>query len=227
MEPLVEPQFARVPAFRPRPDLDDLKKALQYLEKAERPVIVAGGGARWSGAGPELVALAEALSIPVATSLNGKDCIAASHPLAVGVVGSYSRESANRVVAAADLVCFIGSSAGGMTTHVWAVPKIGVPAVQIDIEPETLGRNYPLKAGVLGDAKISLTRMLAQCDRKSAPRRSAWLQQVKTICAEWREKYRAALESGAVPIRPERICAELSRHLPDEAIVLSDTGHAG
>src|SRR5207249_16761 len=125
MEPLVEPQFARVPAFRPRPDLDDLKKAAQYLERAERPVIIAGG---------ELVALAEALSIPVATSLNGKDCIAASHPLAVGVVGSYSRESANRVVAAADLVFFIGTSAGGMTTHVWTVPKIGVPAIQIDIE---------------------------------------------------------------------------------------------
>src|SRR5207237_7185262 len=141
-----------------------------------------------------------------------------------GVVGSYSRESANRVVAAADLVCFVGSSAGGMTTHVWAVPKIGVPAVQIDIEPETLGRNYPLKAGVLGDAKVSLTQMLAQCDRRSGARRAAWLGEVKHICAEWREKYRAALESNAVPIRPERICAELSRHLPDEAIVLSDTG---
>src|SRR5438876_2790859 len=227
IEALIEPQFAQVPPFRPQPDPQALKVALHLLEAAERPVIVAGGGVRSSGAAAELVQLAEALGIPVATSLNGKDCIAGSHPLSVGVVGSYSRESANRVVAAADLVCFVGSSAGGMTTHVWAVPKIGVPAVQIDIEPETLGRNYPLKAGVLGDAKISLTRMLAQCDRKSAARRSAWLQQVKTICAEWREKYRAALESGAVPIRPERICAELSRHLPDEAIVLSDTGHAG
>src|SRR5437016_11998675 len=160
MEPLVEPQFARVPAFRPRPDLDDLKKGLQYLEKAERPVIVAGGGARWSGAGPELVALAEALSIPVASSLNGKDCIAASHPLAVGVVGSYSRESANRVVAAADLVFFVGTSAGGMTTHVWTVPKIGVPAIQLDIEAETIGRNYPVKVGILGDAKVTLAAIL-------------------------------------------------------------------
>jgi len=79
----------RVPAFRPQADPNDVKKALHYLQQADRPVIIAGGGARWSGAGPELVALAEALSIPVATSLNGKDCIAASHPLAVGVVGSY------------------------------------------------------------------------------------------------------------------------------------------
>jgi acetolactate synthase-1/2/3 large subunit len=225
--PLVEEQFARVPPFRPVPDAEELKKALYWLERAERPVIVAGGGVRASGASTELVQLAEALGIPVATSLNGKDAIAGSHPLSVGVVGSYSRESANRTVAAADLVCFIGSSAGGMTTHVWAVPKIGVPAVQIDIEPETLGRNYPLKAGVLGDAKVTLAQMLAQCDRKSAARRSAWIERVRTICAEWREKYRAALESGAVPIRPERICAELSRHLPDDAIVLSDTGHAG
>jgi acetolactate synthase-1/2/3 large subunit len=227
MEPQVEPQFARVPPFRPQPDPDDLKKLLHHLEKAERPVIVAGGGARWSGAGPELAALAEALSIPVVTSLNGKDCIPASHPLSAGVVGSYSRESANRVVAAADLVCFVGTSAGGMTTHVWSVPKIGVAAIQIDIEPEVIGRNYPLRAGVLGDAKTTLAQMLKLADRSSASRRTSWISQVKSICEQWRDKYRAALESDAVPIRPERICAELSRHVPEDAIVLSDTGHAG
>jgi acetolactate synthase-1/2/3 large subunit len=227
MEPLVEPQFARVPAFRPIPDAQSVRAALDLLQRAERPVLVAGGGARWSGAGAELVQLAEALQIPVATSLNGKDCIPASHPLAVGVVGSYSRESANRVVAAADLVCFIGTSAGGMTTHAWAVPKIGVPAIQIDIEAETIGRNYPLKAGVLGDAKTTLAMMLQQCERGSASRRSGWIQQAKKICGEWREKYRPVLESDAVPIRPERICAELSRQVPEDAIVLCDTGHAG
>jgi acetolactate synthase-1/2/3 large subunit len=227
MEPLVEAQFAKVPAFRPPPDAEELKKLLYWLERAERPVIVAGGGVRASGAATELVQLAEALAIPVATSLNGKDCIPGTHHLSVGVVGSYSRESANRVVATADLVCFIGTSAGGMTTHVWAVPKVGVAAVQIDIEPETIGRNYPLKAGVLGDAKICLAQMLAQCDRKSAARRSSWIEQVRKTCGDWRDKYRAALESDAVPIRPERICAELSRHVPDDAIVLADTGHAG
>jgi acetolactate synthase-1/2/3 large subunit len=224
MEPLVEAQFSRVPPFRPRPDETELKRLLGFLEKAERPVIVAGGGVRASGAGAELVALAEALQIPVATSLNAKDCIPGTHPLNVGVVGSYSRESANRVVARADLVCFIGTSAGGMTTHVWAVPRIGVPAVQIDIEPETIGRNYPLKVGVLGDAKICLALMLQSAKPVA---RKGWMEEVQKICGEWRTRYKAALESDAVPVRPERICAELSRQVPDDAIVLSDTGHAG
>ena len=227
MEARVEPQFARLPPYRPLPDPEQLKRLLDELQRAERPVIIAGGGVRASGARAELVQLAEALGIPVATSLNGKDSIPGTHRLAVGVVGSYSRESANRVVAAADLVCFIGSSAGGMTTHVWTVPKIGTPAVQIDIEPEVIGRNYPLKAGVLADAKLALTQMLAHCDRASAKRRAAWLERAQGISAEWREKYRSMFESDAVPIRPERICAELSRHVPEEAIVLADTGHAG
>src|SRR5271155_4959789 len=227
MEPLVEPQFSRVPAFRPAPDDASVRAALNILQDAARPVIVAGGGVRASGAAAELVALAEALQIPVATSLNGKDSIAGNHPLSVGVVGSYSRESANRVVNAADLVCFVGTETGGMTTHFWAVPKIGTSTVAIDINPEALGRNYPYEAAVNGDAKVTLARMLASADRGSAGKRKAWIAEVGQICSEWHDKYRAALTSDAVPLRPERICHELSRHVPDDAIVVVDTGHAG
>jgi acetolactate synthase I/II/III large subunit len=227
MEPLVEPQFARAPAFRPQPEEASVRAALKILQDAKRPVIVAGGGVRASGAAGELVALAEALQIPVATSLNGKDAIPGNHPLAVGVVGTYSRESANRVVNAADLVCFIGTETGGMTTHFWAVPKIGTAAIQIDIEPEALGRNYPLLAAVNGDAKVTLARMLAQADRAGGAKRKNWIAEAQTICAEWQKKYQPALTSDAVPIRPERLCQELSRHVPDDAIVVVDTGHAG
>src|SRR5579863_8572464 len=227
MEPLCEPQFSRVPAFRPEPDEASVRAALQILQDAARPVLVAGGGVRASGAAAELVALAEALQIPVATSLNGKDTIPGNHPLSLGVVGSYSRESANRVVNAADLVCFIGSETGGMTTHFWAVPKIGTPSIQIDIEPEALGRNYPLAAAVNGDVKVTLARMLAHADRSTAGKRKAWVGEVQKICADWRAKYRGALESNDVPIRPERLCHELTKHLPDDAIVVVDTGHAG
>ena len=96
------------------------------------------------------MALAEKLGIPVATSLNGKDSIRGDHPLNAGVVGSYCRESANRLVGEASLVCFVGTETGGMTTHFWAVPKIGTPAVQIDIAAEALGRDYSARGGGAG-----------------------------------------------------------------------------
>jgi acetolactate synthase-1/2/3 large subunit len=227
MEPLVEPLFARAPPFRPHPEEKHVRAALDLLHTAERPVIVAGGGVRASGAAAELVGLAEALQIPVATSLNGKDSIPGTHPLSVGVVGTYSRESANRVVNRADLVCFIGTETGGMTTHFWAVPKIGTPAVQIDIDAEALGRNYPLQGAVNGDAKVTLERMRAQADHTSAPRRRSWVEEAGKIRAEWYSKYKGVLESDAVPIRPERICQELTQHVPDNGIVIVDTGHAG
>jgi len=227
MEPLVEEQFARVPPFRPEPDTKSVLAALKILQDAARPVIVAGGGVRASGAKSELVALAEKLSIPVATSLNGKDSIPGVHPLCVGVSGTYSRESANRVIGQADLICFVGTETGGMTTNFWTVPKIGVAAIQIDIEPESLGRNYPLKASVLGDAKVVLTRMLEHADAKTAAKRKPWLEQTRSICKEWYSKYAPMLESEAVPIRPERMCAEFTKHVPDDGIVLVDTGHAG
>src|SRR6202789_696935 len=178
MEPLVEKQFARVPAFRPEPDDASVRAALKILQDAAQPVIVAGGGVRLSGAAQELVALAEALQIPVATSLNGKDSIPGNHALSVGVVGSYSRESANRVVNRADLVCFIGSESGGITTHFWAVPPIGTPRIQGDITPKALGRNYPLLAAVNGDAKVTLARMLSGADPSSSGKRKAWTEEV-------------------------------------------------
>jgi acetolactate synthase I/II/III large subunit len=114
-----------------------------------------------------------------------------------------------------------------MTTNFWTVPKIGVAAIQIDIEPECLGRNYPLKAAVLGDAKIVLARMLEHADGKTATKRNGWLEKSRLICTEWYSKYQPMFQSDAVPIRPERICGELTKNVPDDAIVVADTGHAG
>jgi len=225
--PLCDEMFSRVPPFRPDPEPASIRAAFALLQAAERPVIIAGGGMRASGAATELIDFAERMGIPVATSLNGKDTIPGRHPLSVGVVGSYSRESANRVVAKADLVCFIGSTTGGMTTNFWNVPSIGVPAIQIDINPEAIGRNYPLKAAVLGDARTVLERLLEHADAKMAEKRKPWAHTVQQICAEWYETNCTALESDAVPVRPQRLVAELTRETPDNAIVVVDTGHAG
>jgi acetolactate synthase-1/2/3 large subunit len=227
MEAMVETQFACVPPFRPQPELAQLKAALALMQEAERPIFVAGGGVRASGAAHELMALAEALQIPVATSLNAKDVVPGTHPLSVGVVGSYSRESANQAVNRADLVIFVATETGGMTTNFWAVPKIGVPAIQIDLEPEALGRNYPLQASVLGDAKAVLSVMLGQVDTATAAKRAAWIKEIGALRGDWYAKYKKDLESDAVPIHPARICGELTKNLPDDAIVVVDTGHAG
>ena len=84
-----------------------------------------------------------------------------------------------------------------MTTHFWAVPKIGTPAIQIDIDPEALGLNYPLQARVNGDAKVTLAKMLAACDKSTAGKRKAWVEQAQGLVKEWYAKYKTELESDA------------------------------
>jgi len=227
MEAEIDERFARVPPYRPEPEPEQVDRVLGLLREASRPIFVVGGGVRNSRAQAELRALAEALQIPVATSLNAKDAIPGNHPLSVGVVGSYSRESANLTVQRADLVCFVGTEAGGMTTHVWQVPAPGVAAIQIDINPEVIGRNYPLRASLCADARAALARLLERARNQPAVDRRAWLDEVAKLKHDWYEKYRPALTSDAVPIRPERICHELTQHVPDDAMVVVDTGHAG
>jgi acetolactate synthase-1/2/3 large subunit len=80
---------------------------------------------------------------------------------------------------------------------------------------------------VLGDARTVLTKMLGQIDKTTASRRAKWVEQVRALKTEWAEKYRPQLTSDAVPIHPARICHELTQHMPDDAIVVVDTGHAG
>jgi acetolactate synthase I/II/III large subunit len=227
LEVLVEDRFARVPAFRPEPEPQAVAEAARLLAQAERPVIVAGGGVRSSGAAAELLALAEALAVPVVTSMNAKDTMPGDHPLNGGVVGLYSRNSANRIVLGADLVFFVGSPAASQVTFNWQLPKAGTPVIQLDIEPAELGRHYPNTVSILGDAKVTLQKLLEAAPTDSNDRRREWTDQVAVLGAEWLEEWRPLLESDAVPLRPERLCRELTGLLPEDAILVVDTGHAG
>ena len=217
----------QIPPHRPICADRVLKKALEAIQKATKPIIVAGGGARHSGCSKELLTFAEKLSIPIATSLNGKDLINSNHPLSCGVVGTYSRESANLSVKEADLVIFIGSETGSMTTHFWAVPSSKVRVIQIDIEPENLGRNYNLEVAIHGDAKVILERMTKLADSKNFPERTEWLSLITKLRSDWYNKYQPLMESDAKPIRPERLCLEISNAAPKNAVFVVDTGHAG
>ena len=217
----------QIPPHRPICDDSVLKKALEAIQTASKPIIVAGGGARHSGCSKELLTFAEKLSIPIATSLNGKDLLNSNHPLSCGVVGTYSRESANLSVKEADLVIFIGSETGSMTTHFWAVPTSEVRVIQIDIEPENLGRNYNLEVAIHGDAKVILERMTTLADSKNFPERTEWLSRITKLRSDWYYKYQPLMESDAKPIRPERLCREISNAAPKNAVFVVDTGHAG
>ena len=217
----------QIPPHRPICDDSVLKKALEAIQTASKPIIVAGGGARHSGCSKELLTFAEKLSIPIATSLNGKDLLNSNHPLSCGVVGTYSRESANLSVKEADLVIFIGSETGSMTTHFWAVPTTKVRVIQIDIEPENLGRNYNLEVAIHGDAKVILERMTTLADSKNFPERTEWLSRITKLRSDWYYKYQPFMESDAKPIRPERLCREISNAAPKNAVFVVDTGHAG
>lgn len=225
LEVVVEAQFAQVPPFRPEAETEKVTAVLQLLSQARRPVIVAGGGVTASGARAELIALAEKLSIPVATSLNAKAMFPADHPLAVGVPGSYSRACANQTLCEADLVFFIGSHTGGQVTNGYTIPPQGTPVIQLDINPAEIGRNYPLVLGLQGDARNTLRRMLEQAS--AGEPRTAWINRVQELVRNWRAGVHEQINGDTTPMRPERLCRELSDLLPADAILVSDTGHAG
>ena len=227
LQPLAEPQFSRVPPFRPGPDSERVRESVALLSKAQKPVIVAGGGVVTSQAQAEVVELAEKLQIPVATSLTAKGLILDNHPLSVGVVGTYSRACANRVVSEADLVFFAGCGAGGQVTANWKIPAAGTPVIQLDIDPAALGRNYPNAVSLLGDARVTLRQMCDTAQRKSPDAAKAWIAQAQKHVAEWRAAAEPMLSSEASPLRPERICREIMQALPANGVVVSDTGHAG
>jgi acetolactate synthase I/II/III large subunit len=221
---IAEAGFARYPAFRPEPEDATVEAAARAIFAAQRPVIVAGGGVRLSGAAAEVVALAEKGAIPVATSVNGKATILAGHPLNVGVVGSYSVRCANQVVAEADLVIFIGSGTGDQVTHNWQIPTAGVQVIQIDINPAEIGRSYPGTIGVVGDARVAVTKLAAALAGGQSGQ--AWLDRVQSLVSAWHDEIEPLRRSDDIPVRPERLCKELSDVLPDDAVMVADTGYS-
>jgi len=221
---IIEEPFKQSPPLRIRPEQKSVVAVAELLREAKRPVIVAGGGVKASGAETEIVKLAELLSIPVATSVTGKGSIVETHPLSVGAVGSYSRWCANRVVSEADVVLFVGSQTGDQVSCDWRIPPMGTSVIQIDIDPSELGRNYPNTVGLLGDARETVG-MIIECFDGTVER-PQWINRIQELVRDWQEELAPLRNSDAMPIRPERLCKEITDCLPQNAILVADTGHA-
>ena len=217
----------RSPALRVAPDPAAIAQAVVALRAAQRPVIVSGGGVRTSGAAAEVVALADRLGAPIATSLNGKQTVPADHPLSIGIPGLYARGSANQIILEADLVMYIGSQTGSQVTLTWQVPPMSTRIVHMDIEPTELGRHYPDTVAVVADARLGLVALLEALGPVDTEPTRLWRERAAELTARWRESVAHLTGSDAAPLRPERLTSDLSHLLPDNAIVVSDTGHAG
>ena len=214
-----------MPPYRPSPADDEIERAAAKLRAASRVVIVAGSGAAASGAGPEVLALGEALAAPIGTSLGGRGIVPTRHRLSIGCPGNYAAPPANQIVHEADLVVFVGCHTGDQVTHTWRIPPLDTPAVQIDIDPTELGRSYHNTLGLMGDPKATLAKLLVALGKPK--RDTAFADRAAGMMAAWREARAALLTSDAVPITPDRLCAEITAALPEDGIVVADTGYSG
>lgn len=214
-----------MPPHRPVPPDSDIEGAARSLTAAMRVVIVAGAGAMASGCGPELLALAERLSAPVGTSLGGRGLLPTLHRLSIGAVGNYGAPPANQIVHEADLVLFVGCHTGDQVTHTWRIPPVDRAIVQIDIDPAELGRSYPATLGLMGDPRDTLRKLV---DAVGRPQRDpAFAERAAGIVTAWRKERAPRLASSAQPILPDRICAEITAALPEDGILVADTGYSG
>jgi acetolactate synthase-1/2/3 large subunit len=130
-------------------------------------------------------------------------------------------------VGEADLVFFIGSHTGGQVTARWQVPRAGTSVIHLDIDARELGRNYPTQLALLGDARTALRQMLEVTGSVANGKHAQWLERVRALVKEWRGSVAADSSSDAVPMRPERVCREISRALPERGVLVCDTGHSG
>jgi len=214
-----------IPVHRPVADEGDIQNAAKILSGAKRLAIVAGDGAAASGAGPEILALAEALAAPIATTLGARGIIPTRHRLSAGVAGSYSAPPANRIVHSADMVLFIGCDTGDQVTLNWQIPPIATRIVQIDADPTELGRSYPNTTGLVGDPKATMARLV---EIVGGPvRDGGFAEEAARIVADWRESMAPLVEKNTTPIAVERLCAEITKALPADGVLVADTGYSG
>jgi acetolactate synthase-1/2/3 large subunit len=221
-------EHSQYPSQRYVANDEDIEKATKEILSAKFPVLICGGGVINSGAEKVLQNIAELLNIPVCTSVSGQGSLADTHPLNVGVVGANGGVMATReVVNSADLVFFITCRAGSTTTENWRFPNKTIPIIHLDVDPETIGANYPTKVSLVGDAKLTLEQLYSRL-KSNIHSRVKGCMDGKAIVAKAKvlkfEPFLKLANSNDIPILPERIVHTLNKLLPKDAIVCADPG---
>jgi thiamine pyrophosphate-dependent acetolactate synthase large subunit-like protein len=215
-------------ASRQAPANGEIGRALDLIEKAERPLILAGGGVKWSGATRQLIEFAERFNLPVVTSDGHRDVMPNDHPLFFGQLGPRGSASAKVLALKADLIFALGTRLGFTTTLFNnSFIRKGTTIIQSDIEPSEIGRIFPIALGIVGDAGAVAAACVSESRKREGVRQ---LREWRAFADEQRVAWLRARDQSAdesIPIRTGRAFTELRRAAPRNMLVTVDAGHWG
>jgi acetolactate synthase-1/2/3 large subunit len=198
-----------------------IRKAVELLAEAERPIILSGGGVITSNASPELLQVAELLMAPVATTFMGKGSFPEIHPLSLGSIGMHGNPVANKLLCEADVLLAVGTrfsdrSTGNLDSFCAPTKKI-----HIDIDTAEIGKNIDVDIPIVADAKKALKalheRLAKQLKKKE---NSAWTKRVK----ETKKQLNPPSKGASKDLKPKALLQELRKLLPENAIVTTEVG---
>ena len=209
----IQPFEGRIPSLAFAVEDSLVEKAARVIDEAERPVIVAGFGAR--GQGNKLHQLADKISAPIVTTFRAKGVVDESYPLCVGCHGGLGSTAAAVLVRKADLLVVIGSSFSDLTL----LPE--KKTVQIDINMKNIAKKYPVEVGLLGNSAILIPRLTEKVKEKID---REYLAEIAELKQEWLNQLESEADSKAKPIRPPYIMKVLTEKLADNAVITLDVG---
>ena len=217
------PKAVDLPGYKPTLEANpkQIKKAVDMLLEAERPMILAGGGVIIANAEKELLKLSEILMAPVATSLMGKGAFSESHPLALGMIGMHGRKAGNYAINDADIIFAIGCRFSDRTTAMVSCFAPEAKIIHADIDPAEIGKNVPAHIPIVGDAKYVLRDMLKLL--KTGARKGKKNQWTKKI-AEYKKEFSPKMDYNDVPLKPQMVIKEIMTVLSEDDIVVTEVG---
>jgi acetolactate synthase I/II/III large subunit len=201
-----------------------LLQALFWLREAKRPAILAGGGVWFAQAANELVQFAELTSTPAMTNAKARGTISEEHPLSFGGFGAIHPAAHANSGGSADLVILLGTRIGLFTGGRNSVIPRDARVIQVDIEPEEIGRNRNIELGIASDCGEFLRQAIAAVKDEKFDRHEEWLERLSAIRAASRHRFDDALKERPGPIHPARMAHEIARTLSPDAIVVADGG---
>ncbi|KZM69893.1 thiamine pyrophosphate-requiring protein [Nocardia terpenica] len=196
----------------------DVEEAAAIVNAGRRVAILVGQGAR--GAAGEVVEVAERVGAGGAKALLGKDVLPDDLPFVTGAVGLLGTRPSYELMRDCDTLLIVGSN----FPYSQFLPEFGqARAVQIDIDATMIGMRYPVEVCLVGDAKTTLAELIPLLERKSD---TTWRDTVVANVGRWWETVERQAMLGARPVNPMRVVWELSRRIPEDAIVTADSGSA-